>query len=206
MTASAPALTVNDLHAAIASAEADIESLNLQRSRQAPNALRRLKGAEQAWADVDAKLTTRLRELAQLRDAVLALEGEEAEQVAKANEAERERLEQVRVNAEKVLHDRLLAVDHALEALVETVQPARAASDDFYHSGVNLGMQSGVSKSTGDRGSMRISHVLRLAGLPAFDLSLSPSGRSPLAGEAKPLPVPLQPARLPAPRDTKADT
>jgi hypothetical protein len=106
-------------------------------------------------------------------DAVVALGAEEgAAQEARSAE-EHVKLEVARAEAEKLLHERLLAVDHALEALVETLQPALAVSDDYYNAGLPLGVRSGASTSTRDRIEARINHRLRLAGLPDFEMSLS---------------------------------
>lgn len=91
-----------------------------------------------------------------------------------------------RVEAEAKLTLRLLAAEEKLSALVESVNAALEASGEAY----NAGPRTGRSTATRDTIAARISHRLRVeCGIPDFEQSLSPTGRTALGEAAQPRPA-----------------
>ena len=186
-----------DPHAVIHAAEADIASLTGQRQRLAAAVLRHEAGATERYSAVEERLAGAQRVLALAHDAVLALADEAAQEVVQQDAAEVARLEGERVAGARLLADRLDTVERAVQGLAGTVQKALAASDSLYNTGTRLGIH-GRATGTRDAIETRVQHVLRMAGLPAFDLGRGPAARSPL-GNAKPDQVYVQPFIEPRP-------
>jgi hypothetical protein len=205
MQAAAAEVSTIDPQIDIDSAKADIGALERQRGQLWLDARRGSTTATKELTRVEVKLTARRRDLELAMAAADALTRETEAASEAAAFGERAGLEAERETAEHRLSAHLGAVETQLEALASAIRDALLASDTAYNAGIALGQQLGVSTRTRDRVEQRVGHVLRLAGLPGFDLASSPSGREPLTGEATPRPVPEPRAPLPPRRDVRGD-
>jgi hypothetical protein len=91
-----------------------------------------------------------------------------------------------RAAAEQDLNKALVAVESRLSALIASIIPAQEASDRLYNASVAQGI-SGSSTAVRNMIESRIHHRLRLeASMPGFDMSLSPTGKTPLGTTPEP--------------------
>lgn len=182
-TAVAEKVTLDELQNRLAAIEQGISRLEVEKAGRTEDIAHGMAGAVAAREQVDARLIEALHDWHAVVDAIKERRAEEAAEQAAA----RPQLEADRDAAEKVLAERKVATETALGVLVGAAQAMIQAGDSAYNATIALGYNGGSQMATRERLEARISHVLNVeAGLRGFDVSLSPSGRSPLGEAAAP--------------------
>jgi hypothetical protein len=174
--------TLDELQNQFIAIEAGISRLMVEKQGREVDISHEMPGSVAALEQVDIRLAAARQDWRAVADALQEVRAKEAAE----QDALRPQLEADRDAAENVLAEKMLATETVLGVLEGAAQATMQAGDAAYNAAIALGYNAGSQMATRDRLTARISHVLNLAGLRDFDISLSPSGRSPLGSPAEP--------------------